>query len=504
MRKFSSISRVVCLGAGLWLGAPLFAFENSSRLLTYKDRDQTLFALSLATDAATNPRAQLRVAILVDTSASQSGAYRTDSMEIAERFIQSLPKNAEAALFSCDTEARLLAKGKVSGTELVSGLKTLSETIPLGSSDIVTAVRKAKSVLAEGNDGKDLCIVYVGDGIHRFNLLQPKGFESLVNELRNDRTTILSLAIGPQLDVEFLATLANHTGGSVFVHQNLNNLSNQQVADGLAKACAVPVFWPSESSFPKSVAAHYPVKLPPIRGDRDSIVLGKLESEDASGELVIHGSWGAATSKLVWNIRREAQNEDLAFLGEVVEKAELNSGLTLPTAGSEALMAFGNSLLNSSDQLLKDARFALASGDREAAIAIATKALKISPNDPAAKAVLEAASKVEIPVAAPKVEPKKNDKDKTSSNQRRNVVRFVSAQVGDDPFGGASQPPAQGGNAGGDPFGDDAAANPPAGVGAGAGAAAGRQSSSRAFEESLGQANSYAMLTKNAELLLKL
>nr|MCU0720468.1 VWA domain-containing protein [Pirellula sp.] len=235
MRKFSSISRVVCLGAGLWLGSPLYAFENSSRLLTYKDRDQTLFALSLATDAATSPRAQLRVAILVDTSASQSGSYRSDSLEIAERFVQSLPKNAEAALFACDVNARLLAKGSASSSELASGLKSLADIVPLGSSDIVSAVRKAKSVLSEGNDGKDLCIVYVGDGIHRFNLIQPKGFESLVNELRNDRTTILSLAIGPKLDVEFLATLANHTGGTVYVHQNLNNLSNQQVADGLAK-----------------------------------------------------------------------------------------------------------------------------------------------------------------------------------------------------------------------------------------------------------------------------
>jgi hypothetical protein len=45
--------------------------------------------------------------------------------------------------------------------------------------------------------------------------------------------------------------------------------------------------------------------------------------------------------------------------------------------------------------LVKDARFALHSGDRKAAIAIAKEALKRSPNNLSAKSILETAEKVE-------------------------------------------------------------------------------------------------------------
>jgi hypothetical protein len=463
MRKFSRVSRAAALGVGLLCGVPTYAYENSSRLLTYTDRDQTYFALSLATDLVTAPRSDLKVAVLVDTSASQSGAFRSDSIELASRLIQSLSSQTQVALYSCDVEPTLLATGKPGSATLDEGLKKLQATIPLGATDVVSAIRTAKKELAKGSDGKDLSIVYIGDGVHRKNLVKPEGFESFVNELRADRTTVLSLAIGPDLDIEFLATLANHTGGSVYVHCNLVDLSNQQIAEGLAKACAVPVFWPESSSFPKAVASHFPATVPPLRADRDSILVGRLADGQAAGDVVLKGSWGAKKSELVWTVKTEAENPDLEFLSEVVDRAQVNKGLLLPTAGSDALRAFGLTLVNSSDELLRDARYALSIGDRQGAITIAKEALKRAPSNVAAKAVLEAASKSEVPVAAPRDNKPRNVDKHNSQVRRQALVRFISTQVGGNPFGDEPQPPITEPEVGtNNPFGDDDTIPPPA------------------------------------------
>ena len=441
MRLFPCVSRAFL--TGLLLGTPAFCDEATSRLITYQDADQTLFALSLKpTASAPNAVVASRIAIIVDTSATQSGSYRSDSMELARRVLESLPENAMASLIASDVESTILGVGKPNGTEIQDGLKKLSKTIPLGSTDLVAAIQTARQSLGATTDS---VILYIGDGFHRCNLLEPKGFEALIDKLRETRTTINSLAIGPEADVEFLATLANHTGGVIYIHKNIENSSNQQIAATLAKNCISPVFWPTESKWSQGLVSHYPEVVPPIRTDRDSIVVGKLTNTTWAGELKVAGSWNGKQAVMSWNVKSEKSNEDLGFLPEVIEKAELNQGLLMPTPGSDALLSLGRMLMDSSEVLVKDARFALHSGDRKAAISIAKEALKRSPNSLSARNILEAAEKVEKPIK--------------SNSAKAPIVKFISAQVGgDDPFADPpAQPPATKQQ---DPFGDDAPATP--------------------------------------------
>jgi hypothetical protein len=441
MRLFPCVSRAFL--TGLLLSVPAFGDEPKSRMITYQDADQTLFALSLKPSAgAPNAVSASKIAIIVDTSATQSGPYRSDSLELARRVLESLPENSLASLIASDVESTILGVGKPNGPEIKDGLKKLSKTIPLGSTDLVAAIQTAHQSLGAELDS---VILYIGDGFHRCNLLEPKGFESLIDKLRETRTTIHSLAIGPEADVEFLATLANHTGGVIYIHKNIENSSNQQIAAALAKSCVSPVFWPTDSKWPQGLVSHFPKAVPPIRMDRDSIVIGKLASASWSGELKVAGSWNGNQAVMSWNVSSEKSNEDLGFLPEVIEKAELDQGLLLPTPGSEALLSLGQMLMDSSEMLLKDARFALHSGDRKAAIAIAKEALKRSPNNLSAKNILETAEKVEKPIK--------------SNSAKAPIVKFISAQVGgDDPFG---EPPAtQPATTQQDPFGDDAPSAP--------------------------------------------
>ena len=104
----------------------------------------------------------------------------------------------------------------------------------------------------------------------------------------------------------------------------------------LAKAAQQPVLWPTESSFSAGIAEHYPSQVPPLRTDRDTILIGKLDSRDPQ-TMTVKAEVQGETIELTWNLAAERSNEDFGFLPRLVDQARDNGGLTLPTVGSAGL-----------------------------------------------------------------------------------------------------------------------------------------------------------------------
>jgi hypothetical protein len=443
------------------------ALTKASRLATCDKDGKTLFALSLVSGTIAETKLAPRVAVIVDTSASQNGVYRSESMDIARSIIEALPEGAVVSLLACDVEPEVYAGGvKSDSAEISAAFDRLNQRVPLGTSDIASAIRTAiKSLGGQGEKS----IVYIGDGFHLNNLLNTSEFDSLVGELVAARSSVSSLAIGSKTDCEFLATLANHTGGRVMVRNNIQGVTLQQVGTELSKIACMPVFWPVQADWPVGIASRYPERVPPIRGDRDSILIGLMSTKSLQGTLRIVGEIAGQTKTLQWDLVSEASNPDLGFLGALVSKSSSNAGVLLPTSGSDALREIGDLLNSSSDVLVKDAKFALHIGDTAAAKVIAREALDRSPANLEAKNLLEAAqvegTKRSLPVLKDEAKGGGGVPGKGSGSK---IVKFVTAQVqppADDPFGDPAPTNPAPGNpspSGQDPFGDapGAAANP--------------------------------------------
>ena len=155
-------------------------------------------------------------------------------------------------------------------------------------------------------------IIYIGDGMHLCNLLNTAEFESLINEMRELRTSVSSLAIGPKTDCELLSTISNHTGGKIFVRQGITAATSQQIGDALAKVALEPVFWPAKSNWPTGVASYFPVQMPPLRFDRDSILVGNLKADSVEGSLEVEGIIGFQSLHL-WS----SLLQSMAHVGQV-------------------------------------------------------------------------------------------------------------------------------------------------------------------------------------------
>ena len=72
--------------------------------------------------------------------------------------------------------------------------------------------------------------------------------------------------------MQLLAALANQTGGQVYVDSE--NVTGQQAGSALLEALASPVVWPTTEQLDDAIQESYPRRLPPLRQDRDSIVIG--------------------------------------------------------------------------------------------------------------------------------------------------------------------------------------------------------------------------------------
>ena len=257
--------------AGALAAEPAPGKSESARLATYqKPSGETFFALSLQPQAAAEPAQACDIVVLFDTSASQTGAYRTDSLEALKSMLRSLDKNDRVQLLAVDLNAVALTSDFVSptGTEMKAAIKKLEQRVPLGSTDMAGALDSAANCFA-GKGTTARAVVYMGDAMCRGNLVDTKEFAALMQGLVSRRVAVSSYAMGPSRNVPLLAAVANHTGGQVYVPPS-DGHSAQQAGAKLARVAREIVIWPTAVTLPEAMTEVFPRTVPPLRADRDT------------------------------------------------------------------------------------------------------------------------------------------------------------------------------------------------------------------------------------------
>ena len=277
---------------------------------------ESYFSLSLSApqQPAGEAAAAKNIVVLFDTSASQSGMYRETTLAALDSYLSKLAPTARVRLVAADLEARPL-NGSFEPAEMVAdgAAEKLRGETPLGSTDLAKALKSAAAMLA-GATGTTQ-VLYIGDGVSAANLLDGPEFASVVRELRNAQITVSSYAVGPERDAQLLAALANQTGGNLYVDQSMawaddtagvtldralqeNRRRGTEVGRTLADWAAGNVYWPEQVSLGGGVDVVYPVDVPPLRSDRDTVLLGRLTPNANTVNLAIKVANGSANQTL--------------------------------------------------------------------------------------------------------------------------------------------------------------------------------------------------------------
>jgi hypothetical protein len=359
-----------------------------------KGGEKSHFALSITPNIELPTPQGHEVVVLFDTSASQTGAFRSKAIDTLKQFFANLKTRTEVKLFAVDLAAVPLTDKFVAADSEVIGkaMETLKRLAPLGATDVVAAFETAAQSF-DVKSNKERSVVYIGDGQSGAHFVDSETLKQLIKPLVERHIAVTSYAVGPRIDSSLLAAIANQTGGLLAVDGDGPTV--KQVAAFLASAIDATVIWPTNISLPKQFASVYPKQVPPLRSDRDTVLIGKLEKDGSAKtiDVAISGKSCGKDVRLAWTVPVGDSNEDFAFLTELVDSAKGNDGVGLATVGTAGLNESRRLMNVAVEEISKLGSQAVATGNIDTAEQLANEALRRDPNDPTARTVKKAVQK---------------------------------------------------------------------------------------------------------------
>lgn len=385
--------------AAVFISSQSALAAEPSRLETFvaPSGDEGYFALGLSPNIAQPPDVPRDTVVLFDTSASQSGDFRVRAKEALTAFLQALSPADKVSLWAVDLAAIPLTENFVaaSSAEMTDALARLDRRVPLGTTDMVATLQAAISSYAgKPEAGRARAAVYIGDGLSPTNLVTSDRLSHFADRLTAMRVPFSCLAIGPRVNGQLLGALANTTGGAVFTDDAETNAASagQQLAD-MAHGW---VIWPTKFSMSDGYKSIYYRAARPLRFDRRAILVGSFPAKaDLSKPVSVRlaGSLAGKSVSLAWNIVATPSSDDQAFLRQLVEAANHDHGVSLPTAGDRALEQVRVLFNAGANGLAQLGRQAAITGDFNSAERLADAATKVSPSDQDALILRRAAEK---------------------------------------------------------------------------------------------------------------
>jgi hypothetical protein len=360
--------------------APAKPTVEASRIDTYTKDGATYFALSLqpAADAAA-PAESRDIVVLFDTSASQTGEYRDKALAVLQNFLSALGPKDRVHLMSVDINAVPMTKSFVGAKseEMQTALANLVKRVPLGSTDMSEAYQAAVESFSD-QSAAARATIYIGDGVNNAGAMGDELRKSAA-ALADARASTSSFAVGPQINGTLLAAVANQTGGMFIA--DAENYSAKDAGMHLGRAVQQPVIWVESAELPKMMTEVYPQRIPPLRADRETIVIGK--GNDIAEELTIKvaGQSAGTPVEVSWQVPAAKENDENAYLVSLVELARPNRGMDLPTVGAAGLAEARRMLNAQARGLAQLGKQAAASGDKATATRLAAEAVRRDPNN---------------------------------------------------------------------------------------------------------------------------
>ena len=270
----------------------------SGGVLTYRTRDGALlFALQVKPKLDAAPERPVDYLIMVDTSASQVGMPLANAKKLAEQVVSDACANDRVALWTVNIPeaTRDLARGfhEARSPGVQQALKRLQEEIPLGDTDLQSGLTRAVGSFENDHD-RQRVLIFLGDGMSVHNPITEADRLKLADEMVKNEIAFFSVPLGPRLDSQNLHGLASGTGGRM-----IRILPRDQVSDTtkrLRAAVLAPVLYPSAFQIDSPrVSERFPSRLPPLRPDAPTLVVGQMEA----GEKLQYSVTGTIAGKEV-------------------------------------------------------------------------------------------------------------------------------------------------------------------------------------------------------------
>jgi tetratricopeptide (TPR) repeat protein len=352
------------------------------------DQKETLLALQVKPPLKAVPARPRDYLVLIDTAAHMAGGDLQTAQTLLHSLLRKLGDEDRIALWTLNTKHHDLTNGFQTSQNLKAALKKLGEEYPAGAVNLRDSLPEAIK-LFDGKQDRQHVILFLGSGQSIAGPIDAELRASLCKDMIANHIAFYSVPLGGYLDPYNLHGFANFTGGKV-VRYGLGSKQEKWVAN-LFEALSQPVLYEGEIQLPAKVVEVLPTKLPPLRPDVPTLVVGKIAGEPAKDEVRFdYTLTGKVNGEVIRPVtvsqKMPAPDDDHYFLVNMLDQWKTQKDRPALLQADRALdFAFESNQLARAD-LVAQAEWALEKKQIDAAARLYQQALKADPTSARAKA----------------------------------------------------------------------------------------------------------------------
>ncbi|MDB5312344.1 MAG: hypothetical protein JWO38_6546, partial [Gemmataceae bacterium] len=264
--------------------------------ITYQVRSgETLFAWQVKPTLDPAPARPRDVLVLVDTSASQAGKPLLQARQILSGLAATLTPDDRVSVWTVSTPAATRALTKdfqpAAADDVRAAAAALTEVeYGSGATDLKGGLGKALATLAP-NRGRHQLVLFLGDGESAFDPVTEADRIAIGSQMDLNDVFFFAVPLGLKVNPANLHGFAAITGGAVVrVQEDLADPTRRdEFLARLTAAIDAPVLKADTCKFGDEVGEIYPTRIPPLRGDKPTLVLGKLAKPAARVTATVAG-----------------------------------------------------------------------------------------------------------------------------------------------------------------------------------------------------------------------
>ncbi len=366
----------------------LSRFADQPLVLYHRpDQKDTLLALQVKPSLKAVPVRPRDYLVLIDTAAHMAGGDLQTAQTLLNSFLRQVGNDDRIAVWTLNTKHHDLTNGWQTSQNLKTALKKLGEEYPSGAVNLRDSLPEAIR-LFDGKQDRQHVILFLGSGQSIAGPIDADLRASLCKDMIANHIAFFSVPLGGSLDPYNLHGFANYTGGKV-VRFGLGSKPEKWVAN-LSEALSQPVLYDCEIQLPAKVAEVLPTKLPPLRPDVPTLVVGKFADAPAKDEVrfdyTLTGKVNGEETRVTVSEKMPVPDDDNFFLVNMLDQWRTQKDRPALLQADRALdFAFEANQLARAD-LVAQADWALEKKQLDAAARLYQEALQADPTSARAKA----------------------------------------------------------------------------------------------------------------------
>ncbi|MCZ7687709.1 MAG: VWA domain-containing protein [Sandaracinaceae bacterium] len=230
--------------------------------------------------------------LVVDASQSMVGERFARASELASRVVGELDRRDRFTVLACDYTCRAMPGGLAapSARSAQDAAGWLGSIEPAGASDLVASLREAvASAEGERRDGRELHLIYVGDGVSTAGYRRASSLSAEVSELaRASHVVVSTVGVGGDADTLALSAIARASGGH-YVPYVPGQRTSVAALSVLETTYGVSLESP-RVELPEGLAESAPTVLPTIRAGQEVVLVARMARDQVNGDVVLRGT----------------------------------------------------------------------------------------------------------------------------------------------------------------------------------------------------------------------